>query len=145
MKTLEKEVGCQEYFFLPFVHALKIMKQTGLFLCLWFSNGDVKWNWDFGNNLLLYICSASQWLSGNEFTCNVGDAGDPGSIPGSGRSLGGGHDNPFQYSCLENPVDRGTWWAKSIGSQRVRHDWSDLAHIFAQVELGRRSDRKVLI
>ena len=32
-------------------------------------------------------------------------------IPGSGRSLGGGHSNPLQYSCLENPMDRGDWWA----------------------------------
>ena len=39
--------------------------------------------------------------------CN---AGDPGSIPGSGRSPGGGHGNPLQYSCLENPMDRGAWW-----------------------------------
>ena len=38
-----------------------------------------------------------------ESTCNVGDAGDMGSVPGSGRSLGGGHGNPLQYSCLENP------------------------------------------
>ena len=36
--------------------------------------------------------------------------GDMGSIPGSGRSPGGGHGNPLQYSCLENPVDRGAWW-----------------------------------
>ena len=34
-----------------------------------------------------------------------------GSIPGLGRSLGGGHGNPLQYSCLENPMDRGAWWA----------------------------------
>ena len=34
-----------------------------------------------------------------------------GSIPGSGRSLGGGNGNPFQYSCLKNPMDRDTWWA----------------------------------
>ena len=40
-----------------------------------------------------------------------GDAGDVGSIPGSGRSLGGGHGNPLQYSCLENPMNRGAWWA----------------------------------
>ena len=33
-----------------------------------------------------------------------------GSIPGLGRSPGGGRDNPLQYSCLENPTDRGTWW-----------------------------------
>ena len=38
---------------------------------------------------------------------NAGDLKDVGSIPGSGRSLGGGHSNPLQYSCLENPMDRG--------------------------------------
>ena len=37
-------------------------------------------------------------------------AEDVGSIPGSGRSCGGGHGNPLQYSCLENPMDRGGWW-----------------------------------
>ena len=42
---------------------------------------------------------------------SAGDTGDVGSIPGSGRSLGGNH-NPLQYSCLGNPMDRGTWWAK---------------------------------
>ena len=42
---------------------------------------------------------------------NAGDGGDMGSIPGSGRSPGGGHDNPLQYSCLENPMVRGAWWA----------------------------------
>ena len=39
----------------------------------------------------------------------AGDAGDMGSIPGSGRSPGEGNDNPLQYSCLENPMDRGAW------------------------------------
>ena len=39
------------------------------------------------------------------------DAGDPGSIPGSGRSPGEGNGNPLQYSCLENPMDGGAWWA----------------------------------
>ena len=42
---------------------------------------------------------------------NAGDVRDMGSIPESGRSLGGGHGNPVQYSCLENPVDRGAWQA----------------------------------
>ena len=37
------------------------------------------------------------------------NAGDPGSIPGLGGSLGGGHGNPLQYSCLKNPKDRGAW------------------------------------
>ena len=42
---------------------------------------------------------------------NAGDVRDVGSIPGSGRSPGGEHGNPLQYSCLENPMDSGTWWA----------------------------------
>ena len=42
---------------------------------------------------------------------NAGDIRDVGSIPGSGRSLGGGHGNPLQCFCLENPMDRGAWWA----------------------------------
>ena len=52
-----------------------------------------------------------QWLTGKESACNAGATGDVGSIPGSGRALGGGHGNPLQYSCLENPMDRGAWWA----------------------------------
>ena len=42
---------------------------------------------------------------------NAGTKGDSGSIPGLGRSPGGGDGNPLQYSCLENPKDRGVWWA----------------------------------
>ena len=42
---------------------------------------------------------------------NTEDVRNAGSIPGWGRSLGGGHDNPLQYSCLENPMDRGIWQA----------------------------------
>ena len=42
---------------------------------------------------------------------NAGDIKDAGLIPGSGRSLGGGHGSPLQYSCLEDPMDRETWWA----------------------------------
>ena len=42
---------------------------------------------------------------------NAGDVRDTGLIPGSGRSPGGEHGNPLQYSCLENSMDRGAWWA----------------------------------
>ena len=42
---------------------------------------------------------------------NAGDIKDMDSIPGWGRSPGGGNGNPLQYSCLENPMDRGAWWA----------------------------------
>ena len=46
---------------------------------------------------------------------NAGNIRDMGSIPGLGRSPGGGHGNPLQYSCLENPVDRGAWQATVHG------------------------------
>ena len=58
---------------------------------------------------------------GNESTCNVGDLG---SIPGLGRSPGGMHGNPLQYSCLEKPMHRGAGQAIAYGSHRVRHDWA---------------------
>ena len=73
-----------------------------------------------------------QWLRGKESAWNVGDTEDVGLIPGSGRSPGGGHGSPFQYSCLENPMDRGAWGLQSMELQRVRHDWSDLAHTAQQ-------------
>ena len=53
---------------------------------------------------------------------NAGDARDAGSILGLGRSRGGGHGNPLQYSCLENPIDREAWWATVHRVTRVRHD-----------------------
>ena len=56
---------------------------------------------------------------GKESACN---AGDLGSIPGLGTSPGEGNGNPLQYSCLENPMDGGAWWATVHGSQRVGHD-----------------------
>ena len=52
-----------------------------------------------------------QWLSSKESTCSAGDAGVFDLIPGLGRSPREGHSNPFQYSCLENPMDRIGWWA----------------------------------
>ena len=56
--------------------------------------------------------------NGKESTCN---AGDPGFIPGSGRSPGAGQGNPLQYSCLENSIDRGAWWATVHG---VAKSWT---------------------
>ena len=58
----------------------------------------------------------------------VGDSGDTSSIPGSGRSPGGGNGNPLQYSCLENPVDRGAWWAAIHG---VPKSWTQLKRLGA--------------
>ena len=52
-------------------------------------------------------------------------AGHSSSIPRSGRSPGGGHGYPLQYSCLENPMDRGAWWATGRGSTKSRRRPSD--------------------
>ena len=52
---------------------------------------------------------------------NAGDIRDMGLIPGLGRSPGGGHGNPLQYSCLENPTGRGAWWATAHG---VTKSWT---------------------
>ena len=52
------------------------------------------------------------WLSGKEVTHNAGNAG---LIPGLGRSPGERNGKPLQYSCLENPMDRGAWWATVPG------------------------------
>ena len=53
---------------------------------------------------------------------NAGDLRHSGSIPESGRSLAEGNGNPLQYSCLENPMDRGTWQATVRGVTRVGHN-----------------------
>jgi len=58
---------------------------------------------------ILWASQAMQWYKNPP--ANAGDIRDMGSIPGSGRSPGGGNDNPLQYSCLENPMDRGASWA----------------------------------
>jgi len=64
-----------------------------------------------------------RWLSGEESACNAGDAGDAGSIPGLGRSLGGGDGNTLQYSCWYNPMTEVPGGLQSMGSQRI--NWLD--------------------
>ena len=68
----------------------------------------------------------SSGSGGTESACNVGDLG---SIPGLGRSPGEGNGNPVQYSCLENPMDGGVWWATVLGvakSLTGLSDWTEL-------------------
>ena len=62
-------------------------------------------------------------LAVKNLPANAGDARDPALIPGSGRSPGGGHGNPLWYYCLENPIDRGDWWAII---QWVAKSWTQL-------------------
>ena len=80
-------------------------------------------SWDykpqFYFQILYWVLSSSTSFTGfpggsvgKESACN---AGDPGSIPGWGRSPGEGNGYPLQYSCLENPMDRGAWWATVHG------------------------------
>ena len=74
---------------------------------------DKKWIYLKRNTLY----RLSGWHSGKEFAFKAGDAG---SIPGSGRSPGGGHGNPLQYSWLQNSMNRGAWWATVHG---IAKEW----------------------
>ena len=65
-----------------------------------------------------------RWHSGKESTASEGDARGAGSISGLGRSFGVGNGNPLQYSCLENSMDRGAWWATV---HRVSKSWTRLS------------------
>ena len=83
---------------------------------------------------LFIIAHSSPWASQVALVvksppASAEDVRDAGLIPGSGRYPGGGHGNPLPYSCLENPwtEEPGGLW--SIGSQRVRHCWRDLAQM----------------
>ena len=67
---------------------------------------------------------------------NGGDVRDEGSIPGSGRSPGGRYGNPLQYSCLENPMDRGAWQATV---RRVAKSWTRLK------TFSRKSSKRLLV
>ena len=62
---------------------------------------------------------------GKESVCNAGDTGDAGSIPELGRTPGGGNGYPFQYSCRENFMDRGVWWATVHWVMKSRTRLSD--------------------
>ena len=67
----------------------------------------------------------TRWCSGKgNLPDNAKDTGDMGSVPGSGRSPGEGNGNPFQYYCLENPMDRGAWRATVYAVTRVGHNWA---------------------
>ena len=62
------------------------------------------------------------WLSGRQSACSAGETGNMDSVPGSGRFSGEGNGNILQYSCLENPTERGAWWAAvhSVAKGQIR-------------------------
>ena len=65
----------------------------------------------------------------NNLPTNAGHIRDVGSVPELGRSPGGGHGNPLRYSCLENPMDRGTWQTTVRGVTKSQTQLSDLAYM----------------
>ena len=89
---------------------LPIFSMVSLFNCSHSNRYRVVSQWDFPGGSMVKNLSANTW--------------DSGSIPGSGRSPRKGNDNSLQYSCLENPMDRGVWWAQSMGLQRITQDWA---------------------
>ena len=80
---------------------------------------------------------------GSEGKASACNAGDLGSILGSGRSPGEGNGNPLQYSCLENPMDGGAWWAIVHGVAKSRTRLSDFAFTYVPVTLVGTRDEMV--
>ena len=80
--------------------------------------------------------------SGKDLPVNAGDVRATGSIPGSGRSPGGGRGSPLQYSCLENPTDRGACWATVRGVTK-ESDMSKQNNAFLQIAPNSPGNSKV--
>ena len=91
-------------------------------------DGRQGWKFQVSNYSLVFLLTSPLAVVVKNLLANAGDIRDACSIPGLGRSPGGGHGNPLQYSCLENPMDIGAWRAIGfIGWKRVGLDWSNLA------------------
>ena len=90
--------------------------------------GRVIWG-TFGWVFRHFLVSGSGFPGGSEVKVSSWNAGDPGSIPGSGRSLGEGNGNLLQYSCLENPMEGGGWWATVHGITKSRTRLSDFTSL----------------
>ena len=100
-----------------------------------------------GRDIHIHVADSQVALGVKNPPANAGDIRDAGSIPESRRSPGVGNGNPLQHSWLENPMDRGAWWATSTGLQKVWHDWRDvtglLIYATIQQKLTQRGDATV--
>ena len=91
---------------------------------------------DYSNlrNFSTCFMHVKDFPGGSDGKASACNAGDLGSIPGSGRSPGEGNGNPLQYSCLENPMDGGPWWATVHGVAKSRTRLSDFTFTFMSVK-----------
>ena len=83
----------------------------------------------------MYLYLLTGFSGGSEVKASACNTGDLGSIPGLRRSPGEGNDNPLQDYCLENPMDRGAWWAIVHGVTKSRTQLSDFTHFPLSVQL----------
>ena len=83
----------------------------------------------FLKSLTLFKALEDGFPGGSDSKASACDAEDPGSIPESGRSPGEGNGNPLQYSCLENPMDEGAWWATVHGITKSQTQLSDFTSL----------------
>ena len=98
-------------FWITHTHTSSTTNDQFFFFFLYFLTVTLLWDWGFPGG-----------SDGKESACSVGD---PGSILGLGRCPGGGHSNPLQYSCLQNPINRRAWWATVHG---VSHKESGISY-----------------
>ena len=128
----------QTTFIIVISKIIQILKSDLLSLlihwCLW----TILWNKIFTWALQDTRASQVEVVVKNPPT-NAGDIRDMGSILGSGRSPGGGHGNPFQYSCLQNPMDRGAWQATV---QRVAQSQTWLKQLSMHAHRGAQDDAR---
>ena len=100
--------------------------------------GEGPWLWKTFSKpnfrFLIFCLGFPMALVVKNLPVKAGDIRDAGLMAGSGRSLGGMHGNPLQYSSLENPMDRGYWWTTVQRVEKSRMYWSDLAHMWFSVQ-----------
>ena len=115
---------------IPSLKSLLAVAQTCSYLRIFAPAMPSAWN-----SLPPIIClSFSGGSVVKNLPANARDLGDSNLIPGSGKSPGGGNDNPFQYSCLGNPIDRGAWQATVHGITKSHTEWKCMhRHPFPQL------------
>ena len=118
------KIQCEKFINQMWLHKLWCDKNSKAWM-----NG--KWTWKSGRGQSAYW----GFSEGSEVKASACNAGDLGSIPGSGRSPGEGNGNPLQYSCLENPMDGGVWWAAVYGVAQSRTRLKQLSSSSSSVHM----------